>query len=64
VEDLYQTQEFKNFDANYAPLPSVINASSNPALVYLLPHKRNVAFIFAQDEWTFTQMDVDGRGTA
>jgi iron complex outermembrane receptor protein len=55
VDDLYQTQEFKNFDANYAPLPSVINASANPALVFLLPHKRNVTFAFAQDEYSFAR---------
>jgi iron complex outermembrane receptor protein len=55
VDDLYQTQEFKNFDANYAPLPNVINASNNPALVFLLPHKRNVAFAFVQDEYNFAR---------
>lgn len=55
VEDLYQTQEAKNFNAVYAPLPSIVNATGNPALVYLLPHKRNENFLFAQDEWNFAQ---------
>lgn len=55
VEDLYKTQEFKNFNALYAPLPAVIDASNNPALVYLLPHKRNVSYLFVQDEWNFAR---------
>jgi len=55
VDDLYQTQEFKNFDANFAPLPGVIDASGNPALVFLLPHKRSVTFAFAQDEYSFAR---------
>jgi iron complex outermembrane receptor protein len=55
IDDLYQTQEFKNFDAANNPLPAVINATGNPALVYLLPHKRNVRYAFIQDEWSFAQ---------
>jgi iron complex outermembrane receptor protein len=55
VDDLYQTREFKNFDANFFPLPGVIDASNNPAQVFLLPHKRNVGFAFVQDEYNFAQ---------
>lgn len=55
LEDLYQTQEFKNFDANFVPLGAVVNASGNPALVFLLPHKRNIGFVFIQDEYNFAQ---------
>jgi iron complex outermembrane receptor protein len=55
IDDLYQAQELKNFNAVFAPLPAIINATGNPALVYLLPHKRNVSFVFVQDEWSFAQ---------
>ncbi len=56
VEDLYEVTETKNFDATFAPLPGgLVDATGNPALVYLMPHKRNVAFAFVQDEWSFVQ---------
>lgn len=51
LEDLYEAQEFKNFDSVFAPLPAVVDATGNPALVYMLPHKRNVSYVFIQDEW-------------
>jgi len=50
-EDLYETSELKNFNAIFAPLPAPVQAAGNPALVYMLPHKRNLAYAFAQDEW-------------
>ncbi|HEX5364073.1 MAG TPA: TonB-dependent receptor, partial [Gallionella sp.] len=53
--DLYQTSELKNFDARFVPLPALVQSAGNPALVYLLPHKRNLAFAFAQDEWSFAR---------
>lgn len=53
VDDLYSTTELKNFNALFAPLPAIVNATGNPALVYMLPHKRNVTYAFAQDEWNF-----------
>ena len=52
IEDLYQTTEVKNFDTVFAPLPGLVDATGNPALVYMLPHKRNVDYVFAQDEWS------------
>lgn len=56
VEDMYAIQETKNYGPNYAPLPQgLVDASGNPALVYLLPHKRNLSFVFAQDEYNFAQ---------
>lgn len=55
VEDLYATWEAKNYDANFAPLPGIVNATGNPALIYMLPHKRNLVYAFAQDEWSFAQ---------
>lgn len=50
-EDMYETSELKNFNAVFAPLPGLVQAAGNPALVYMLPHKRNLAYAFAQDEW-------------
>ncbi|HLP98954.1 MAG TPA: TonB-dependent receptor [Sideroxyarcus sp.] len=55
VEDLYEVTETKNFDATFAPLPGLVDATGNPALVYLLPHKRNVSFAFIQDEWNLAK---------
>ncbi len=54
VEDLYEVSESKNFtyiSGVLTPLPGLVNATGNPALVYMLPHKRNVDYVFAQDEW-------------
>ncbi|MES2048696.1 MAG: TonB-dependent receptor [Pseudomonadota bacterium] len=59
VEDMYAASEIKNFDfvvipgfgPALLPLPGVVDATGNPALVYMLPHKRNIKYIFAQDEW-------------
>lgn len=53
LEDLYQTQEFKNFNAAFAPLPAVVDATGNPALIFLMPHKRNLSYVFIQDEYRF-----------
>lgn len=56
VEDMYAVQETKNYGPTYAPLPQgVVDASGNPALVYLLPHKRNIRNLFVQDEWNFAR---------
>ena len=55
IEDLYSTVETKNFDANGAPLPGVVDASGDPTLIYMLPHKRNVSYAFVQDEWNLAQ---------
>ncbi|MFA6013935.1 MAG: TonB-dependent receptor [Gallionellaceae bacterium] len=56
VEDMYKVTELKNFDATFAPLPGgLTDATGNPALAYLLPHKRNLAYAFSQDEWNFAR---------
>ena len=55
VDDLYAAQETKNYDATFAPLPGLVDATGNPALVYMLPHKRKLAYLFAQDEWNFAR---------
>ncbi|TAN83935.1 MAG: TonB-dependent receptor, partial [Gallionella sp.] len=56
VEDLYETREVKNYDAMLAPLPGGLrDATGDPTLVYMLPHKRDLAYVFAQDEWSFAR---------
>ncbi|HZW24540.1 MAG TPA: TonB-dependent receptor [Gallionella sp.] len=56
IEDLYEVRETKNYDATFAPLPGgLVDATGNSALVFLLPHKRNLAYAFAQDEWSFAR---------
>lgn len=54
VEDMYEAQEIKNYDAASNPIP-LQDVTGNPALAYMLPHKRNLIYAFAQDEWNFTQ---------
>jgi outer membrane receptor for ferrienterochelin and colicins len=51
-DDLYRTRETKNFDAAYAPVPLVDVSDSAP---FLRPHSRRVSYVYAQDEWAFTQ---------
>lgn len=56
IEDMYEIQETKNFDATFTPLPGgLTDVSGNPALVYMLPHTRNVSYAFVQDEWSFAR---------
>jgi iron complex outermembrane receptor protein len=56
VEDLYEVMETKNFDATFAPLPGgLTDVTGDPGLVYMLPHKRNLTYVFAQDEWSMTK---------
>jgi iron complex outermembrane receptor protein len=56
IEDMYDIHETKNYDAAFAPLPGgLTDVSGNPALVYMAPHKRNVSYAFAQDEWSFAK---------
>jgi outer membrane receptor for ferrienterochelin and colicins len=52
IEDLYSVTETKNYDANFAPLPAIVDVTGNPALVYMLPHKRHLSYVFVQDEWS------------
>jgi outer membrane receptor for ferrienterochelin and colicins len=70
-DDLYSASESKNFNQVFAPIcdpqnptnpapalpctPVVVDATGNPALVYMLPHKRNLIYAFVQDEWNFTR---------
>jgi iron complex outermembrane receptor protein len=54
-DDMYEFPETKNFDANFVPLPVLTNVTGDPALVAMLPHKRNLSYVFAQDEWNFAK---------
>ncbi|HVK93829.1 MAG TPA: TonB-dependent receptor [Noviherbaspirillum sp.] len=63
LEDLYAVSEFKNYNlisipgvgTRFVPLPGVIDVTDNPALVYMQPHKRDVSYLFAQDEWNLAK---------
>ncbi len=54
-DDMYEFLETKNFSAVFAPLGSLTNATGNPALVSMLPQKRNLSYVFAQDEWNIVK---------
>jgi iron complex outermembrane receptor protein len=52
VEDMYAVEETKNYDEHGLPLASgLTDATGNPLLVYMLPHKRHLSYVFIQDEW-------------
>jgi iron complex outermembrane receptor protein len=64
LEDLYETTELKNFTAEVVPgvgsvikpIPGgLVDATGNPNLIYLLPQKRTLTYLFAQDEWTLAK---------
>ena len=58
IDDLYAVQESKNFTyigGVLTPLPGLVDATGNPALVYELPQKRTVEYAFAQDEWSIAK---------
>lgn len=54
-EDMYEAMESKNYDDMFVPLGSIVDATGDPALVYMLPHKRNLKYAFVQDEWNLVQ---------
>jgi iron complex outermembrane receptor protein len=63
LEDMYQISETKNFDVVIipgvapviVPLPAMTDATGNPDLIFMQPHKRHVSYVFAQDEWRIAQ---------
>ncbi len=63
VEDLYETTETKNYNIvsipgvgpTFVPLPGMIDATNDPSLVYMQPHKRHLVYAFAQDEWSLAK---------
>lgn len=52
--EIYQTSEIKNFTQIPAltPLPMY---SASGANLFLAPHKRNLNYLYAQDEWNFAR---------
>ncbi len=57
-ENLYKANETKNFTfvkGNPVPLGSIVDATGNPDLVFILPQKRTISYVFAQDEWNFAK---------
>ncbi len=56
VEDLYDVQETKNYNALFQPLPGgLTDVTGDPTLVYMMPHSRSISYAFAQDEWSFAK---------
>lgn len=59
IEDMYKTVEKKNYNIVYVPgtgfqfvpLGRVMDVSNTDA-VFLKPHKRDLAYVFFQDEWS------------
>ncbi|RTL47588.1 MAG: TonB-dependent receptor [Rhodocyclaceae bacterium] len=49
--NLYKTRERKNFTATFTPLPAVVDAG--PGSIFMLPQRRKVSYLYAQDEWQF-----------
>lgn len=52
--EIYKTSEIKNFTQIpvLTPLPMY---SASGADLFLAPHKRNVSYVYAQDEWSFAR---------
>jgi iron complex outermembrane receptor protein len=52
--DLYMTREYRNFNYNSAgvPIPAPAGYSLTP---FILPHQRQVHYVYAQDEWNFAR---------
>lgn len=55
ADDLYAVQETKNYDKDGLPLSGMVDATGDPNLAYMFPHKRNLSYIFVQDEWNFAK---------
>jgi outer membrane receptor for ferrienterochelin and colicins len=55
VDDLYAVHELKNYDKNGLSLPGLVDATGDPNLAYMFPHKRNLSYVFAQDEWSLVK---------
>ena len=56
LEDLYETSEVKNFRLAPYPVPlgGMVDVTGTPD-IYLTPHRREVRYAFAQDEWNLAQ---------
>lgn len=56
IEDLYRTTEVKNFRLAPVPVPlgGMVDVTGT-ADIYLSPHRRELSYVFAQDEWTLAE---------
>jgi len=54
LEDLYETKETKNFGCAACTPTNIVDVSGTPE-VYLTPHRRELAYVFAQDEWSLAK---------
>ena len=50
-DDMYKTEESKNFAPDGSPLGSVIDVTNDPTMVFMQPHDRSIRYLFVQDEW-------------
>ena len=63
IADLYGAPEFKNFNLVavpgvgpvFIPLGSVVESTHVPGLGYMTPHRRDLNYLFLQDEWTLAR---------
>jgi iron complex outermembrane receptor protein len=49
--DMYKTEETKNYAPDGSPLGGIVDVSDDPNLVFIEPHDRSVGYAFVQDEW-------------
>lgn len=56
LQDLYRTTEAKNFRLAPAPVPlgGMVDVTGTQD-IYLTPHRRELSYVFAQDEWTLAE---------
>jgi iron complex outermembrane receptor protein len=55
--DLYRVRETKNFNPDYSPIGSGSRADVTDVsgtIPFLRPHSRQLHYLYAQDEWTFS----------
>lgn len=63
LDDMYSTEEAKNFTITtvpgvgpvFVPLPGLVDATGDPSLVYMQPHRRQLVYGFVQDEWNLAK---------
>lgn len=53
--DMYMTREYRNFNYNGAGIPIPAGPYALSATPFILPHQRQVRYIYAQDEWNFAR---------
>lgn len=68
-DNMYETKETKNFNGTFDPICDPLNPTdpspapgctpvlmdADSSFIYILPHKRDLTYVFAQDEWNLAQ---------